>query len=145
MSNIEVIDIDTRVTNDEWERGAATIGALEDLIRLLKQEPRLAARLSLSDQYLFTSSEEEWKELNGTLGAFKKDSNQHYLRALKHFGGDYRGFDIISLISKEETCQAVVTGTQTVKKMVPMEDVEYVEIEVEEDIVEWKCPERWTD
>ena len=145
MSNVEVIDIDTRVTNDQWERGAETIGALEDLIRLLKAEPLLAANFSLSDQYIFTRSEEEWKAVNSRLGSFTKDANQHYLRALKHFGGQYRGFDIINLISKEETCEAVVTGTQLVKKSVPVEDVEYVEVEVEEDIIEWKCPERWTD
>lgn len=105
----------------------------------LDENPEIEKLITPSTFYIFSDSEEEFREVNRNLGSFTKGSSNHYLDATKKFGR----LRIQSTINKELTCEKRVTGTKMVRTVVPMEDVEMVEIEVEEEIVEWLCPETW--
>lgn len=113
--------------------------SFRDLATWLDEHPDIEAILSPPTFYIFSDNEDEFKEVNRELGSFTKGSSNHYLDATKKFGR----LRVQSTISKELTCERKVVGTRTVKTEVPMEEVEMVEIEVEEDIIEWVCPETW--
>ena len=149
MSDITIYDVNTEMENwnklddAEVDRANSTILAVQQFARFLQEHPYIAARTGLGDPYLFSYSEEDWRKTNAELGTFEKESDQSYLRALKTFGTGFGAFQIRHLMSHEGVCEKVVVGTRTVTKSVPMDDVEYTEIEVEEDIIEWKCPDSW--
>tara|TARA_R110000868_G_scaffold172746_3_gene408714 strand:- start:2334 stop:2732 length:399 start_codon:yes stop_codon:yes gene_type:complete len=131
MTNLDIIT----------ETGVATALAADfrDLADWVEAHPKIALLINPSIFYLFSDHEEDFREVNKELGTFIKGSSSYYLNATKKFGR----LTIQSTINKSETCEQKVVGTRMVKKHVPMEDVEYTEIEVEEDIIEWVCPETW--
>lgn len=149
MSDIDIHDMNTELENwkalddAEVDRANSVISAIQQYTRFLQANPFIASKTGLGDPYIFSYSEEDWRKTNAALGTFEKESDQHYLRALKPFGNGYGKFQIRHLMGHEDVCERVVVGTRTVTKSVPMDDVEYTEIEVEEDIIEWKCPDSW--
>lgn len=149
MSDIDIHDMNTELENwkalddAEVDRANSVISAIQQYTRFLQANPLIASKTGLGDPYIFSYDEEDWRTTNAALGTFEKESDQSYLRALKSFGNGYGKFQIRHLMSHEGVCEKVVVGTRTVTKSVPMDDVEYTEIEVEEDIIEWKCPDSW--
>lgn len=63
----------------------------------------------------------------------KADSTDWYYRNTV----TYHNMKIVLSCSRELACERVVTGTRTVTKSVPV--TEWVEKEITEDIVEWRC------
>lgn len=115
------------------------IRGLEQLIEFYDSYPEIAVQFGNANVYAFSYSEADWKELNQKLGNFEKNSTDYDLEAIRRFGP----ITLKHCIRHERVCEKKVTGTRTVTRSQPVEDVEYVDVEVTEDIVEWVCPESW--
>ena len=92
--------------------------------------------------YIFSYEEDEFRNINRLLGNFDKVADGYGLEALKKFGR----ITLKHSISHEAVCEKKVVGTTIVKQMIPahpVPEVEMIEIEVEEEITEWICPETW--
>lgn len=53
----------------------------------------------------------------------------------------FDGLHMNAFIARDNVCEKVVTGTETLTRLVPPEGVEMIEEEYEQDIIEWKCSE----
>ena len=121
------------------EEADEAIAGLEELIRFFDQNPKAAMKFSPTTMYAFTYSEEEWREFNTLLGAFDKKSTSYDLEATRKFGK----LTLKHCISHDKVCEKKIVGTRTVIHKEPTTVVEYEDVETEEDIVEWICPEAW--
>ena len=149
MTDIQITNI--QAEQDAWEdlnpdevvAANISLAAVRQYLTFLQANPIIAAKASLPDPYIFTHNDEDWRRVNRAMGTFHKSSDQNYLRAERTFGEYPAELTLRHLRSHENACERVVTGTKTVTKQVPTTEVEYTEVEVEEDIVEWKCPDSW--
>jgi len=66
-----------------------------------------------------------------------KRFDETYLNLEFQFDGLYMN----AFIARDSVCEKVVTGTETLIRLVPPEGVEMIEEEYERDIIEWKCSE----
>jgi hypothetical protein len=109
----------------------------------LDDNPAVLPHLIHGNYYLFSYSEEEFRDINRLLGTFEKKTNEREIEAVKDFGS---GMTLRHSISHERVCEKRVVGTRTVTKYELPEGapaVVYEEVEVEEEITEWVCPENW--
>ena len=134
---------DTQTTDyleDPYREDAdETIAGLKELIVLLIEQPELAHRFGNATLYAFSYTEDEWKRINKMMGTFDKDSTSYDLEATRRFGP----LTLKHCITHDKVCEKKVTGTKTVTRREPVEEVEYHDVEVEEEIVEWVCPDTW--
>jgi hypothetical protein len=129
--------IDTEDVNrddaDEMIRG------LEELIEFFNDNPHAATLFGETNMYAFSYTEDEWKELNKVMGSFTKNSTSYDLEAIRKFGN----ITLKHCISHERVCEKKVTGSHTVVRRQLPEGIEYEDVVVTEDIVEWVCPPEW--
>ena len=112
---------------------------LRKLADFLETQPDVMNRLIAPTFYLFSYSEDGFRERNAQLGTFTKGSNKYSLQAIKKFGR----VEIIHDISHTQVCEKKVVGTKSVTRSVPAVEVEMIDVTEEEEIVEWVCPESW--
>ena len=115
---------------------------LRNLADWLDEHPSIVDSLIAPSYYLFSYTEEDFREVNKQLGTFEKKTNDYGIQAVKSFGS----IKITHDINHDYVCEKKVVGTKIVTKTVAIEPavpLEYEEIEVEEDITEWVCPESW--
>lgn len=81
-----------------------------------------------------TSTKEDLAICAKAFGSFKKEYDDTFIYLVKQFG------DITLKVAeyRAKTCERVVTGTRKVIKTIP---VETKTVEVDEEIVEWRCKE----
>lgn len=110
---------------------AAALRALADLI---EERPMLAGDPFTSvDLHLFPTSAAEMAALVRELGGNRqKDHGDQFLMVVREFGAGVR---IRIAGEREQVCEAVVVGTETVE--VP--DPDAPKVTVERDVVEWRC------
>ena len=107
-----------------------------------ESSPTVVESLVAPSYYLFSYNDEDFRDTNQQLGTFEKKTNDYSIQAVKMFGS----IKLVHDINHEYVCEKKVVGTKTVTKTVVIEPavpLEYKEIEVEEDITEWVCPESW--
>lgn len=112
------------------------------LAQFLADNPEVDEMMTSTTMYIFSYSETEFRRVNALLGTFEKNSDSYGLEAVKVFGK----IRLVHSIAHEAMCEKKVVGTKVVKKMVPKEaqpEVEMIEVEEEEEITEWVCPETW--
>jgi hypothetical protein len=117
----------------------AAISGLIELIEFFTDNPKAATQFGSTTMYAFSYNEDDWKLLNKQMRRFDKKSTNYDLEARRTFGK----INLVHCIMHEKVCEKKVTGTKTVVKRQLPEGVEYTEVEVEEDIVEWVCPPEW--
>ena len=134
---------DTQTTDhveDPYREDAdEVIAGLKELIGFFDQYPKAATKFGGSTMYAFSYSEEGWREFNQMMGSFEKKSTSYDLEAVRDFGK----ITLKHCVSHDKVCEKKVVGTRTVIHKEPTTVVEYEEVETEEDIVEWLCPEGW--
>jgi hypothetical protein len=121
------------------EEADQAIRGLEELIQFYNDNPEAAVQFGRATIYAFSYSEDAWKNLNQKMGKFEKNSTDYDLEATRKFGP----VTLKHCIGHDKVCEKKVTGTRTTVVSKPVEEVEYHDVEVTEDIVEWVCPESW--
>ena len=71
------------------------------------------------------------------MGTATKDYSDKFFR-LSHTFAD--AVTVTAVAWRENVCQRVVVGTETVIEQRPPDGVEMVDVEIEREIVEWDCP-----
>lgn len=91
---------------------------------------------------LWPYNRDRFSEYVGAIGKCEKGSNSTSVFVKKAFGSSSStNIELTVRLSHEEICEKVVVGVRQVEKQVPVGEVQYTTEIVEEEIVEWKCPE----
>lgn len=117
------------------------IRGLRDLADLYEKNPDLPTPVTSDFNVFFwadDSTRERLSKIGRMLGTFDKLPNfaGNWYSLRKKFGEISIYFNFV----KENVCIKRVVGTQKVKKRVYPTSIEPAEVEVEEEIVEWDCP-----
>lgn len=111
------------------------IKGLNDFADHLTTHPELNVP-DLGTIYIFAHNKESFSKQARALGKAEKSSSGSYFNVTRNFGP----FKVQVTAPHQAVCERVVTGTRkVVKKVYP--NIEPTEEIVEEDIVEWICPE----
>lgn len=126
------------VEEQEYFDRMAYLQGLHDLAEFLEEHPALP--LPGHDFPVYSFGEKETPELAikfaKELRTFTKEEASGFLNLAKSFGPIQLRF----VFYRSNVCEKTVVGTKTMKKKVPVGEVVYEMREVEEEIVEWKCP-----
>lgn len=117
--------------SDETDK-AEIIQGLRELADWLEATPEADITVYGIDCQNYGATKEDVLALARTEGAFEKNYVGGYFELIRRFTG---GVTYIMNAAREEVCTAVVVGTETVT--VP--DPAAPKVEVERDVVEWKC------
>ena len=123
--------------NAEHDRGAYVKG-LRDLATFFENHPNLPIDEGATFTfYSFgTDSLDLARHIATELGTFKKEVDYSFILE-KQFGP----IKLRYIFSREDVCTKTVVGKKMVEKSVPPPGTVLVTQQVEEDIVEWSCPQ----
>lgn len=109
--------------------------ALRSLADFIEDKPELAGAYSNLRILVSAGGEDEMARLVRQLGGARtKEGTDKYLCVVRDFGADVA---IEVFTHREEVCEAVVVGTETVE--IPDPDVDVPTITVERDVIRWEC------
>lgn len=121
-------------TDPQVELAATRAAGLRALAELIEAEPALAgSQYAQIDHHIFVDDPAEMAALVRRLGgARKKEADETYLTVVRELAGRVA---VKICGRRNEVCERVVVGTETVE--VP--DPDAPKITVEREVVEWKC------
>ena len=99
--------------------------------------PASALHITLYDLGGDEAELETLKTIARAMGAATKDYEDDFFKLSCTFAD---AVTVTAVAWRENVCQRIVVGTETVIEQRPPDGVEMVDVEVEREIVEWDCP-----
>lgn len=134
-------DTPTPIDPDTAADAAMVIARLRDLADYLDSRPTIAAAMKWStyDPQVFPHIK-DWTTVLREAGKFTKDECGDFLEARITINDD---LTLVLNQRKDNTCEKIQVGVETVTKEQPIGDVEYETVSIEQPVYEWVCPESW--
>jgi hypothetical protein len=125
------------------EKSDKMVAGLRELADFFEERPELCevGTVSATTFYVFTYSPEQFAEAVRLLGKGAKSAHGDWFNVTRQFGI----IDLQVTAQRDNLCERVQTGTKVVKARDPqlvreaLEDIP--EVETEEPVFEWSCPE----